>query len=126
MTPQILVIDDDPVTSKLVTLLLQREKYGVIAARSAAAGLRVLNEIRPNLVILDIMMPGIDGYEFCRLVRQEYTSEELPILMFSALGRPSDQRKGFELGADDYLVKPVNSRDLIDRVRSMLFFAVNA
>jgi len=126
MTPQILVVDDDPVTSKLVTLLLRREGYEVIAARGSAAGLRVLNEIRPNLVILDIMMPGMDGFEFCRLLRQEYRSEELPVLMFSALGRPSDQRRGFEVGADDYLIKPVNSRDLIDRVRSMLFFAVGA
>ncbi len=122
MTQKILIVDDDPVTAKLVAALLRREGYTVMVAHDASKAFSALDVISPDLLILDIMMPGMDGYEFCQMLRSDRAKKNLPVLMFTGMARPADQRRGFEVGADDYLVKPVNSRDLIDRVRAMLYF----
>lgn len=122
MTQRILVVDDDLVTAKLVAVLLRREGYTVTVVHDASQAFSALDVISPDLLILDIMMPGMDGYEFCRILRSDRAKKNLPVLMFTGMARPADQRRGFAVGADDYLVKPVNSRDLIDRVRAMLYF----
>ncbi len=124
MTPKILVVEDDIMTAKILALLLTRAGYEVTVVHDASAALGAVEQVNPHLLILDVMLPGIDGYEICRLLRREPNTKRLPILMFTALARPADQRQGFVAGADDYLVKPVNSNELLSRVRSMLFFSV--
>lgn len=124
MIPRILVVEDDIVTAKILQMLLMRAGYEVTVVHDASAAFSAVGQINPHLLILDIVLPGMDGYEFCRLLRQEPDMKSLPILMLSSLTRPADQRQGFVAGADDYLVKPVNSNDLLSRVRSMLFFSV--
>lgn len=123
MVPRILVVEDDIMTAKILNLLLTRAGYEVTVVHDASAAFSAAGQIDPHLLILDIVLPGMDGYEFCRLLRQEPHMKSLPILIFSSLTRPADQRQGFVAGADDYLAKPVNSHDLLSRVRSMLFFS---
>lgn len=123
MPPKILVVEDDHVTAKLISLLLTRAGYEVVVAHNASTALSLVEQIRPDLIILDVMLPGMDGYEICRLLRQEPDTANLPVLIFTALARPSDQRQGFVAGADAYLVKPIRSDELLSHVRSMLFFA---
>lgn len=123
MVPTILVVEDDPMTAKILRLLLKREGYAVTVVQNASAALSVVGQLNPNLIILDVMLPGMDGYEACQLLRREPATANLPILMFTALARPSDQRRGFVAGADDYLIKPISSHDLLSRVRALLYFA---
>jgi DNA-binding response OmpR family regulator len=113
----ILVVDDEAHIVDLVRLYLERENYRV---RSAANGEAALLEVRahaPALVILDVMLPGIDGYEVCRRLRAE---SQVPILMLTARDEDLDKILGLELGADDYLTKPFNPREVVARVRAIL------
>ncbi|MCQ6560589.1 response regulator transcription factor [Paenibacillus mendelii] len=114
---QILVVDDDPNIRKLVGHFLNREGFRVIEAVDGLDALRVLETANADLVILDIMMPGMDGWELCRQLREHY---DLPILMLTAKGESAQKVKGFELGTDDYLVKPFDPPELIARVKSLL------
>jgi DNA-binding response OmpR family regulator len=103
---------------------LQREGYDVLVARNSAEAFRAVREEQPDLVILDIMLPGMNGYEICHQLRADRSLNALPILMFTARNLPADQRKGFGVGADDYMTKPINSAELLSRVRAMLFFGL--
>jgi len=123
MASKIVVIEDDPVIQKLITQTLLREGYEVVTASDGSAGLRTVKETNPNLVVLDISMPGLDGYQVCQYLRSDPATANLPIIMVTAMARPADQRRGFDLGADDYLPKPFALTDLITRVQSLLFFA---
>ncbi len=123
MASKIVVIEDDPLIQKLITQTLQREGYEVVTANDGSEGLRKVQETNPNLVVLDISMPGLDGYQVCHYLRNEPATANLPIIMVTAMARPSDQRRGFETGADDYLPKPFALADLVTRVQSLLFFA---
>ncbi len=123
MASKIIVIDDDPVIQKLIALTLRREGYEVVTASNGSEGLRKVQETNPNLVVLDISMPGLDGYQVCQYLRGDPATVNLPIIMVTAMTRPADQRHGFESGADDYLPKPFALADLVTRVQSLLFFA---
>lgn len=123
MTSKILVIEDDPSILFLIRQTLQREGYEVITATNGSEGLRLVYEIHPQLVVLDITMPGLNGHQVCHYLRSEASTKDLPIIMVTALSRPADQRRGFELGADDYLPKPFQLAELVTRVQSLLFFA---
>lgn len=123
MASKILVIEDDPVIQMLISQTLRREGYEIVTASDGSEGLRKVKETQPNLVVLDISMPGLDGYQVCHYLRQDPATANLPIIMVTAMARPSDQRRGFETGADDYLPKPFSLADLITRVQSLLFFA---
>jgi len=123
MTSKILVIEDDPNILFLIRQTLQRAGYEVVTATNGSEGLRLVYEIQPNLVVLDITMPGLDGHQVCHYLRSEASTKELPIIMVTALSRPADQRRGFELGADDYLPKPFQLTELVTRIQSLLFFA---
>jgi len=114
----IMVIDDDPYIRELVGVLLKNEGFTVHEACNGREALQKLNACKTDLCVLDLMMPDMDGFEFCCTARKYY--EELPILMLTAKGDISQKVKGFELGADDYLVKPFENRELVMRVRALL------
>lgn len=114
----ILVIDDDPHIRELVSALLSGEGFAVCEAKNGREALAKLGEAKIDLCVLDLMMPDMDGYEFCRHARRYY--EDLPILMLTAKGGLSDKVKGFELGVDDYLTKPFEGMELVLRVKALL------
>lgn len=113
----ILVVDDHASIIDLARLYLEREGYRVEAASDGAAALEKARSLKPALMILDLMLPEVDGYEVCRRVRQD---SDLPILMLTARDDDIDKIVGLELGADDYLTKPFNPRELVARVRAIL------
>lgn len=114
---QIFVVDDDPHIRELVTVFLRAEGYTVTPAVDGIDALAQLERYKADLVILDIMMPNMDGWEFCQLLR---TSYDIPVLMLTAKGETAQKVKGFELGADDYLVKPFEPVELVMRVKALL------
>ncbi len=114
----ILVIDDDPYIRELVGTLLQNEGFSIYEAKNGREALQKLGSNKIDLCVLDLMMPDMDGFEFCRHARRYY--EELPILMLTAKGEISQKVKGFELGADDYLTKPFEGIELVMRVKALL------
>jgi len=114
----IMVIDDDPYLRELVSALLKNEGFIVHEACNGREALQKLNDCKTDLCILDLMMPEMDGFEFCRHARKYY--DELPILMLTAKGEISQKVEGFSLGADDYLVKPFERIELVMRVRALL------
>jgi two-component system alkaline phosphatase synthesis response regulator PhoP len=113
----ILVVDDEPHIIELATLYLKNEGYRVISADDGAQALRQIKTERPALVILDLMLPEMDGWEVCRQVR---ASSNLPIIMLTARSDDVDKIVGLELGADDYVTKPFNPRELVARVKAVL------
>lgn len=113
----ILVIDDDRSIVELVKLYLTTEGYSVEVAHNGREGLRLFNQSQPALVLLDLMLPELDGYEVCRQIRRE---SNVPIIMMTAKGDDIDTIVGLELGADDYVAKPFNTRELIARIKAVL------
>ena len=120
MAEKILVVDDDIESVKLVGLMLQRRGYEIIAAQSGAQALVKTQEEEPDLVILDVMMPDMDGYEVCRRLRANPETAELPVIMFTAKTQVDEKVIGFEAGADDYLTKPIHPNELASRVEAVL------
>ncbi len=114
---KILVVDDEPTLVATLKYNLEREQYAVLTASNGVAALEAARTGRPDLIILDLMLPGIDGLEVCRLVRREMN---VAILMLTAKGSEVDKVVGLELGADDYVAKPFGMRELIARVRALL------
>ncbi|MEL6728279.1 MAG: response regulator [Pseudomonadota bacterium] len=119
----ILVVDDDPQIRTLVKKLLEKNYMRVKLARDVTEAQATLEHETPDLIVLDLMMPGEDGTSFCRRLRQD---SSIPILMLSALGDDIDRIIGLETGADDYLAKPFNPRELVARIRSILRRASSA
>lgn len=115
--PKIIVADDDSNIRELVCLFLKREGYQVIEAIDGVDALGKLEAVRPDLAIIDVMMPRMDGWALCAAMR---TSYDIPLLMLTAKGETSQKVKGFELGADDYMVKPFDPPELIVRVKALL------
>jgi len=120
MAEKILVIDDDLDTLRLVGLMLQRQGYQISAATNGQQGLDKAIEEKPNLILLDIMMPDMDGYEVARRLRKNPTTINIPILMFTAKTQLDDKVAGFEVGADDYLTKPTHPSELQSHVKALL------
>ena len=116
-TPHVLVVDDEPHIVELVRYNLQQEGFTVSAARDGREALAHVDSDRPDLVVLDIMLPAIDGIEVCRQIRR---TSRVPILMLTARGRELDRVAGLELGADDYVTKPFSPRELVARIRAIL------
>jgi len=115
--PLILVVDDDPKLLRLVRRELQAEGYQVITASDGETGLQAIVDEEPALVLLDIMMPGIDGLEVCRRVRR---FSEVPIVMLTARGQTEDVVSGLQAGSDDYVTKPFSTNELVVRVKAAL------
>lgn len=116
----ILVIDDERDLANLVRRALEKEGFDVILADDGASGLRIAREHRPNLVVLDLTMPGMDGLEVCRALRGDPRHAHLPIIVLSARASANDRVTGLEVGADDYLIKPFLPRELVARVNAVL------
>jgi two-component system alkaline phosphatase synthesis response regulator PhoP len=114
---RVLVVDDDAKTVELVKLYLNRDGYRVFTAYDGNEALRLAREKRPDLIVLDVMLPGIDGFEVCRIIRAE---SDVPVIMLTALTTDQDKLEGLELGADDYVTKPFSPRELAARVRAVL------
>ena len=117
MGHRILVVDDDSNTARLVRLYLQKEGHTVMEAHDGEEGLAVAREKRPDLIVLDIMMPKMDGIEVCRVLRQE---SDVPIIMLTARTTDEDKLRGLDTGADDYVTKPFSPGELAARVRAVL------
>src|ERR1051325_6758856 len=120
MSEKILIIDDDLDTLRLVGLMLQRQGYQISAATNGQQGLDKAFEEDPDLILLDIMMPDMDGYEVTRRLRKNPSTMETPILMFTAKTQLDDKVIGFEVGANDYLTKPTHPSELQARVKTLL------
>jgi pilus assembly protein CpaE len=120
MTEKILIVDDDVDTLRLVGLMLQRQGYQISAAANGQQGLSKAVEEQPDLILLDVMMPDMDGYEVTRQLRQNPITVDIPILMFTAKTQLDDKVAGFEMGADDYLTKPTHPSELQAHVKALL------
>ena len=118
MKARVLIIEDDREILKTLRRNLAHEEYDVYTAEDGDSGLEEARKVEPDLVILDIMLPGIDGYEVCRRLRKE--NQELPILMLTAKGDTSDRVRGLDIGADDYITKPFEIEELNARMRALL------
>lgn len=115
---QILVVDDDRHTRMLLKAVLQAENYTVFTAENGEDALDVMDKEHIDLVVLDIMMPKMDGYEFTRTLRE--SNNNLPILMVSAKQLPADKQKGFLVGTDDYITKPIDEMEMLLRIKALL------
>jgi len=120
MPEKILIVDDDLDTLKLVGLILQRHGYGIVAANGGVTALAKANSEKPDLILLDLMMPDLDGYEVARRLRGDTALAHIPIIMFTAKTMLDDKVAGFEAGADDYLTKPTHPSELIAHVKALL------
>ncbi|MFC1911668.1 response regulator transcription factor [Chloroflexota bacterium] len=114
---RVLVVDDDAKTVELVKLYLSRDGYRVLTAYEGIEALRLAQECRPDLIVLDLMLPGMNGLEICRTLR---TESDVPIIMLTAKTTDQDKLTGLSLGADDYVTKPFSPRELAARVRTVL------
>ena len=114
---KILIVDDDTNIAELISLYLTKEFYQVQIVEDGEQALQVFDTFQPNLVLLDLMLPGMDGYQVCRELRSRSNT---PIIMLSAKGEVFDKVLGLELGADDYMIKPFDSKELVARVRAVL------
>jgi two-component system phosphate regulon response regulator PhoB len=117
---RVLIVDDDPDILRLVSYNIGQAGFEVIAASTGRKALEIAQKQHPDLIILDVMLPDVDGMEVCRTLRQQYPSRRIPIIMLTARGDEIDRVVGFELGADDYVAKPFSPRELVLRVKSIL------
>ena len=120
MSATILIADDEPNILLSLEFLMQREGYRVLVARDGQQALDTILQQRPDLVLLDVMMPFKSGFDVCQAVREHDELAGIRILMLTAKGRDTDMAKGLALGADDYMTKPFSTRELVDKVRGLL------
>src|ERR1700689_538242 len=113
----VLVVDDEPSVRDVVVRYLRQEGYATLEAGDGEEARTLLERELPSLIVLDLMLPGIDGFSLCRWIRER---SEVPVIMVTALGEESDRLTGLELGADDYLTKPFSPRELVARVKAVL------
>jgi DNA-binding response OmpR family regulator len=118
--PLVLVADDDEDILGLVSFRLERSGYEVAAAKDGEEALRLARELSPALVVLDVMMPRLDGYEVTRRLREDEATRGIPVILLTALAQEADVARGFESGADDYLRKPFSRQELAARVQAVL------
>jgi len=116
----VLVIEDEEDIRELVKYNLQRENLGVLEAESGEEGLKLVERAAPDLILLDLMLPGKDGLEICRMLKRDESTQNIPVIMMTARGEESDIVTGLELGADDYIVKPFSPKVLGARIKAVL------
>ncbi len=120
MAKKILVIDDETELLKALTIRLGASGYEVITAQDGQEGLEKARSSNPDLIVLDILMPKMDGYEVCRLLKFDAKYKSIPIIMLTAKVQDIDKAMGKKVGADDYIAKPFETQDLIDKIKSYL------
>ena len=120
MSKKVLIVDDEPNIVLSVEFLMQREGHEVVTASDGQEAIDLLDEVRPDLMILDVMMPRKNGFEVCEEVRAESEYSRMPILMLTAKGREAEMKKGISLGADAYITKPFSTHDLVAKVNELL------
>ena len=120
MSKTILIADDEPNIVAALEFVLQRSGYDVHVARNGDEALKLVEQARPDLVLLDVMMPVKSGYEVCKRIRERDDGRQTKIIMLSAKGRDAEVSKGLAIGADLYVTKPFSTRDLMDKVRELL------
>ncbi|AQS58326.1 response regulator [Desulforamulus ferrireducens] len=118
--PKILIVDDEQPIRELVRFNLEKEGFQVIQAADGNTALTMAKNDTPDIIVLDIMLPGLDGFAVCRALQQDSTTRNIPIIMLSARGEELDKVLGLELGADDYITKPFSPRELVARVKARL------
>jgi pilus assembly protein CpaE len=120
MAEKILIVDDDIETLRLVGLMLQRQGYQIVAANNGTQALAMARNEKPDLIVLDVMMPDMDGFQVTRQIRSESATSTIPILMFTAKSQVEDKVAGYEAGVDDYLTKPVHPAELVAKIKGLL------
>ena len=120
MSGEILVVDDEPNIVLSLEFLMKKEGYNVTTASNGVEALEFIKQLRPDLVLLDVMMPRMDGYEVCQAIRDDPELSSVRIIMLTARGRDVERDKGMALGADDYVTKPFATRELVEKVNSLL------
>jgi DNA-binding response OmpR family regulator len=120
MAKRILIVEDDPAVLRAVSYMLEKEGYNVLTAMDGLTGLAKAKGENPDLLILDVMLPGIDGFEVCHRLRSEPQTAQLPILMLSAKGQAADKSMGLQVGANEYLTKPVERLVLLGKIEALL------
>ena len=124
-TPRILVADDDLIVQQFVSSILVQNHYEVFTASDGRQALDAIHELKPDLVILDLIMPYRDGYEVLRLLREKKETRKIPVIILSAKSREEDVIRGLEAGAEDFMVKPFNALELVARARKILARTLN-
>ena len=117
---RILVVDDEIYIVHILDFSLGMEGYEVVTALDGEQALEKVAQQKPDLIVLDIMMPKLDGYETCKALKSKAETKDIPVILLSAKGRNVDQKTGFEVGADDYITKPFSPRKLVDRINAIL------
>jgi len=117
---KILVVDDEVYILHILDFILGAENYDVVTASNGEQAIQKVREEKPDLVILDIMMPKLDGYETCRMIKKDPATKHIPVILLTAKGREVDQKLGREVGASDYMTKPFSPSKLIERVQAIL------
>jgi len=117
---KVLVVDDEIYIVHILDFSLGMEGYEVITALDGEQALERMKTERPDLVVLDIMMPKLDGYEVCKAIKSNPATKQTPVILLSAKGRNVDQKLGFDVGADDYITKPFSPRKLVERINQLL------
>lgn len=120
MSKRVLVVDDEPNIVMSLRFLMEREGYQVVVAPTGRAALEALDDAPADLVLLDVMMPELDGFEVCQRIRDNPEWKETRVVMLTAKGRDVEREKGIALGADAYVTKPFSTRELVARVKTML------
>ena len=117
---KILVVDDEIYIVHILDFSLGMEGYEVVTALDGEQAVEKARSEKPDLIVLDIMMPKLDGYETCKILKAEEGTRDIPVILLSAKGRNVDQKIGFEVGADDYITKPFSPRKLVERINTIL------
>ncbi|HEY6194456.1 MAG TPA: response regulator [Candidatus Eisenbacteria bacterium] len=117
---RILVVDDEIYIVHILDFSLGMEGYDVVTALDGEQALEKARTEKPDLIVLDIMMPKLDGYETCKRLKADAETKDVPVILLSAKGRNVDQKVGFEVGADDYITKPFSPRKLVERINAIL------
>ena len=120
MSKKILIVEDDPSTTRFLVYTLEQEGYEVLSVADGLEGLKKAQDGYPDLIILDVMLPGIDGYEICNRLRQKPETLTVPVLMVSGRARQDDKNIGLRMGADDYLAKPVDPQTILKKAETLL------
>ena len=117
---KILVVDDEIYIVHILDFSLGMEGYEVVTALDGEQALEKVKTEKPDLIVLDIMMPKLDGYEVCKSIKSNAATQNIPVILLSAKGRNVDQKMGFDVGADDYITKPFSPRKLVERINQLL------